>query len=336
MIKWLVIILVLLSLQNHFGELTEAENFIEDQITGKIDIESGGMAVSSATSYPFYVYVRVLKDDNSYSSCGGTIVSKHFVITAAHCVNNEDSKSNGKDKTSLGSLTFDIDHEESHSKKYLVQHYYRFKNFDPNVDLTHGYDIVALKLKEEISFDNYRQKLNPCQGKVGSKDVDDNQVWAVGFGYTDSHGTRPDKLMEVQLNEVENSVCINTYSSSPTPPEGSQICTKDSSGKDTCQGDSGGPIFLVKPGTKKAICHYGVVSYGPGKDKCGKDDPSAASRVNYYINMFDIAHDKVTKDTVKVKFGYKPRNAKEFACMVQLATSLKTFSGVVFMSMIAK
>ena len=99
------------------------------------------------------------------------------------------------DKTSLGSLTFDIDDEESHSKKYLVQHYYRLKNFDPNVDLTHGYDIVALKLKEEISFDNYRQKLNPCQGKVGSKDVDDNQVWAVGFGYTDSHGTRPDKLM---------------------------------------------------------------------------------------------------------------------------------------------
>ena len=41
MIKWLVITLVLLSLQNHFGELTEAENFIEDQITGKIDFESG-------------------------------------------------------------------------------------------------------------------------------------------------------------------------------------------------------------------------------------------------------------------------------------------------------
>ena len=66
-------------------------------------------------------------------------------------------------------------------------------------------------------------------------------------------------------------------------------------------GDSGGPLFLRDPATNKAICTYGLVSYGVENKPCGTPKyPTVAARVASYIGLFDLVNDKNTNYTTRV------------------------------------
>lgn len=41
--------------------------------------------------FPFYVFLRITESDRSKASCGATIISDQWLVTAAHCIHGSES-----------------------------------------------------------------------------------------------------------------------------------------------------------------------------------------------------------------------------------------------------
>ncbi|XP_017067961.2 trypsin-3-like isoform X2 [Drosophila eugracilis] len=193
--------------------------------------------------------------------CGGTIIHKRFVLTAAHCIRlrNEDpdffvilgahNKSNGQ----IYKVNKEIHHPD-----------YRDVN-DNSVN-----DIALLELNETIVFN---EKIKPAC--LATSPVSDHETLTVcGWGYMDSYSKMQSKELrkaDIQVLNILN--CSNAISEL-------QICAGGVNDiSDVCQGDSGGPLAKWHPKWGGCLGQViGVVSTG---GLCDAQNPTTK-----YTNVF--------------------------------------------------
>lgn len=156
----------------------------------------------------------------SFAFCGGTLISADTVITAAHCVDDDNE--------------FDVlinRHDLNSSDGERLSMLKKSIHPDYNSDtLDNDFAIVFLKrgTSEPVNY----AKLN----RDGRYPAAGTMVRTMGWGTMSNGGSTSDVLREVDLPVVTNIECSQRYPNDDISQN--MICTFQP-GKDACQGDSG-------------------------------------------------------------------------------------------------
>lgn len=224
----------------------------------------GGVATEK-NEYPWQIGLA-WTSSGSRPYCGGSIISKKEILTAAHCTKGDKAKN-------IFVLIGEHNYNQADGERRMQV---CSKKEHPNYDgSTVDYDYAILTLCDEIEFteDASPVCLPTISGQASSFNEGKASVVS-GWGTLQSGGSQSPVLQEATVTTMSNSQCTASdtqYSSSEITNR--MLCAA-ASGKDSCQGDSGGPL------TTKVGSNYfqiGVVSWGYG---CALDDaPGVYARV---------------------------------------------------------
>jgi len=191
--------------------------------------------------------------------CGGSLIGNDVVLTAAHCVydnNNAFSVRIGSDNIEKGELI---------EARRVVIHPEYTKQTDVYdmalIFLERSYTTSASSLDNNIPLVRINNQSSfPSAGTT---------VIAMGWGDTDVDEDTmelPGNLQEVDLEVITNQQCNDAKNGGDSYTGwiyDSMLCTY-SEGKDACQGDSGGPLIVRTNDNPEDDVQVGIVSWGVG------------------------------------------------------------------------
>lgn len=226
--------------------------------------------------------------------CGGVIVGRRWILTAAHCVRNQ-LVGNLVVRTGGHTLTRSSNHINSHLERdYLVDQIIMHGDFSRYDNLTasqmkssantNNADIALLRLKYDVHWNEFAWPV--CFPNKDAGNFSGHDAVVIGWGKLNEKSEDfSNELQKVKLTIIDNKVCQNWFRQAgrDMPIDDRIICAGfKSGGKDACHGDSGGPLL------SKINGHYvvvGVVSTGIG---CARPLlPGLYSRVSSYIGWLE-------------------------------------------------
>jgi len=207
------------------------------------NIVGGGPA--ERNEYPWQVRLS--------SGCGGSIISRDKILTAAHCTEGY----------SVGSIfVFTRDHDRTREDGE-VRHSVCSKKEHPEYSREAKYDkdIAILTLCKPLMF---TEAVGPICLPDPAQDYDNVKALLTGWGTLSYGGQHPDILQEVNVTTITNQQCRGKHGHNHITDY--MICA-GSVGRGSCNGDSGGPLSVL--GQDGRYSQIGIVSWGRGCTKYG-------------------------------------------------------------------
>lgn len=216
----------------------------------------GGVAAAD-NAYPFMVALEY--QSNSVQFCGGSLITKTKVLTAAHCITNGAGKII-KEKIQIKAGTNNLTDETGTVVK--IKSITRHASYNKT---TFDYDVAILTLAQAVTLSDKINLINLPQACTSLDCITGvafpgTSVRATGWGYTVSGGETTETLNQVDMSIISNGEC-EEYGYDLT---NRMICAdgmNNDPAADTCQGDSGGPLFAYIESARAAV-QAGIVSYG--------------------------------------------------------------------------
>lgn len=197
-------------------------------------------------------WMTSIQYDNGHF-CGGSLISDHWVLTAAHCV-EDITGSNINQLTVRADFT---DLSKNAGKEAKIKSVHIHKNYTQSNG--NAADLALLELSSGINGIQYlklaSQQIMQTSGQPG------DMASVSGWGTLTDGGDSPNRMQKVSVPIVSNDVCNEpkAYNGQITDTE---LCAGYAQGKkDSCQGDSGGPLVIKSKGD---FYQAGIVSWGEG------------------------------------------------------------------------
>ncbi|XP_067670923.1 chymotrypsin-like protease CTRL-1 [Haliotis asinina] len=214
----------------------------------------------------------VLLQEMTVPVCGGAVLNKHLILTAAHCFDEAISKNVARWQAVGGKHNadrYDVTQRTYHLKKLVIHEHY-----DSHTVLN---DIALLLLHETIDYTDYIRPV--CLPSSSERLYVGQHCYLAGWG--DTLGTGNDNaLNQALLPLISDNVCSRPdwYGSQFTPS--TMLCAGYAAGgKDACSGDSGSPL-VCKHGDKWYA--EGIASWGWG---CAEQNsPGLYTEVSKYVH----------------------------------------------------
>lgn len=226
-----------------------------------------GGEIASNRDWPWQVGLQA--EDDDFIFCGGSLIDREWVITAAHCIyRNNPSRQrcvapNPGLRVILGE--FDVDNIEGHEVQKTISDVCMHPSYDHSI---YNNDIALLRLSTPLP--GYNETMSPvCLPTENTSFRPGTNCSVTGWGKTHQHGSVSNKLRVAYVPIIDHATCKDQYyQRTGDIVTDRMICAGYQAGQvDSCKGDSGGPFVCKEKG------HYilvGATSWGVGCAQAGQ------------------------------------------------------------------
>uniref|UniRef100_A0ACB8FLL5 Uncharacterized protein n=1 Tax=Sphaerodactylus townsendi TaxID=933632 RepID=A0ACB8FLL5_9SAUR len=221
---------------------------------GSMRIVGGVDALPGA--WPWLVSIQIPTSKGPQHSCGGSLLTAHWVLTAAHCFK---TKRSSLDRWRIVLGATDLSNFPVGVQLRSVHRVVIHPDYNPR---TEANDIALMQLDSPGSFNDFVQPA--CLPHVTMTNSPFSSCYISGWGTTMENRVKTsDVLQEARVNILNTEKCNSSdwYNGAMSP---FTLCAGyEEGGIDSCQGDSGGPLMCKKPPTSLYYV-IGITSWGKG------------------------------------------------------------------------